>query len=83
MATVQQQYLRAAVLFGLADQAHSQIHYAIAGPIRALADAALATVQAALDPVVFAEAFATGQQMSLEEAFTTILAPTQPTSVPT
>lgn len=43
--------------------------------MRALADAALATVLAALDPVVFAEAFATGQQMSLEEAFATVLVP--------
>jgi hypothetical protein len=77
LATVQQQYLRAAILFGLADQVHSQIHYVIAGPVRALADAALATVQAALDSVVFAEALATGQQMALEEAFATILAPTQ------
>ena len=34
-----------------------------------------ATVQAALDPAVFAEAFAAGRQMSLAEAFTTILAP--------
>ena len=51
--------------------------------MRALADAALATVRASLDPVVFAEAFATGQQLSLEEAFATILAPTQPASVPT
>ena len=77
LATAQQQYLRAAALFGFADQAHSQIHDAIAGPVRALADAALATVRAALEPAVFAEAFATGQQMSLAEAFATILAPTQ------
>jgi hypothetical protein len=68
VATAQHQYLRAATLFGLADQVHSQINYAIAGPMRALADAAQATVQAALDPVVFAEAFITGQQMSLEQA---------------
>jgi len=54
---------------------HSQVHYEITGPVRALADAALATVREALDPVVFAEAFATGQQMALEEAFATILAP--------
>ena len=48
LATAQQQYPRAATLFGLADQIHSQVHYAIGGPMRALADAALATVQAAL-----------------------------------
>jgi hypothetical protein len=67
VATAQQQYLRAATLFGLADQMHSQIHYAIAGPIRTLADAAVATVQAALNPEVFAEAFTTGQRLSLEQ----------------
>jgi len=44
-ATAQGQHRRAATHFGLAKQAHSQIHYA------------------------------TGQQMSLEEAYTTILAP--------
>ncbi len=43
--------------------------------MRTLADVALATVQAALDAAVFAEAFATGRQMSLDEAFATIGAP--------
>ena len=71
----QQQHRRAAILFGLADHAHSQVHYAIGGPMRAPADAALVTVQAALEPAVFAEAFVAGRQMSLEEAFATILAP--------
>ncbi len=75
LATAQQQCQRAATLFGLADQVHSQIHYAIAGPVRSLADAALATVREMLDPAVFAAAFGTGQQLSLEEAYTTILAP--------
>ena len=75
LATGQQQYQRAATLFGLADQVHSQIHYAIAGPVRSLAVAALATVREMLDPAVFAAAFGTGQQLSLEEAYTTILAP--------
>lgn len=37
---------------------------------------ALATVQAALEPAAFAEAFAAGQQMALAEAFATLLAPT-------
>lgn len=73
VATAQGQYQRAATLFGLADQVHSQIHYAIAGPMRALADAALATVHEALNPALFAEAFAAGQQMTLAEAFATIL----------
>ena len=49
--------------------------------IRALADEALVTVQAALDPAIFAAAFETGRQLSLAEAFATILAPDH--SVPT
>ncbi|MFZ4657549.1 MAG: ATP-binding protein [Caldilineaceae bacterium] len=75
LATAQQHYQHAATLFGLADQAHSQIHYSIAGPMRALADHALTTVQAALEPAVFARAFAAGQRMPLEGAFTTLFAP--------
>ncbi|MEZ4866279.1 MAG: tetratricopeptide repeat protein [Caldilineaceae bacterium] len=72
LAVAQQQYLRSATLFGLAEAIHRQIHYAIGGPMRALADAALATVQAALEPAAFAEAFAAGQGMSLEQAFSVI-----------
>lgn len=72
LATAQQQYHCTATLFGVAHRWHSQIHHAIGGPMRALADSALATVQAALEPAVFAEAFAAGQQMSLEEAFATL-----------
>ena len=75
LATAQQRYPRAATLFGLADQMHSAIHHVIVGPMHALADAVLATVREALDPEVFAEAFHTGQQLSLSEAFATILAP--------
>ena len=44
--------------------------------MRSLAEAALATVRGVLNPAVFAQAFAAGQQLSLEEAFATILAPT-------
>lgn len=76
LAMAQQQYTRAATLFGLAEHMHGQIHHTIGGPIRALADAALATVQAALEPAAFAEAFAAGQQMTLEEAFVTLLSVT-------
>lgn len=72
LATAQHQYVRAATLFGLAEQAHSQIHHVIGGPMRALADEALATVQTALEPAAFAEAFAAGQQMILAEAFATL-----------
>jgi hypothetical protein len=45
-------YHRATTLFSLAEQAHNQIHCVISGPMRALADAALATVQAALESYV-------------------------------
>lgn len=75
MATAQQQYTSAAILFGLAGQAHSRIQAAIAGPIRELADEALAIVREALGAGRFDAAFATGQQLSLDEASTTILAP--------
>ncbi len=76
LATAQQQYQRAATLLGLADQMHRQLHYAIAGPMRELADAALATVQGALGTEDFDQAFAEGQRLSLEKAFATILIPT-------
>ncbi|MFN8494622.1 MAG: helix-turn-helix domain-containing protein [Caldilineaceae bacterium] len=76
LATAQQLYLRAATLFGLAEQMHSQVHYAIAGPIRSLADTALATVRSMLTAEVFAGAFTAGRQMALDEASATILAPT-------
>jgi predicted ATPase len=78
LATVKEQYRRAATLFGLAESTHNQIHQVISGPMRALADAALATVQAALEPAAFTEAFAAGQAMTLEAAFATILTPDQP-----
>ncbi len=76
LATAQAQYQRAALLFGLAEQANSQIHHAYAGLLRTQTDAALATVRAALDPAEFVEAFAAGQQLSLDEAFATVLHPT-------
>jgi hypothetical protein len=69
------------MLFGLAGQVHSQIHHVISGPMRALADAALLIVQTTLEPAAFAEAFAAGQQMTLEEAFATLLAPRPLSSV--
>jgi predicted ATPase/DNA-binding XRE family transcriptional regulator len=75
LATAQEQYSRAAMLFGLAEQISSQSHYRLVEPVRSLVDTALATVREALDPAIFAEAFATGHQLSLNEAFATILAP--------
>lgn len=75
LATAQQQYQRAATLFGLAEKAHSHIQHAVAGPMRDLADAALTTVRSELDTELFAQTFAAGQQLSLTEAFATLLAP--------
>jgi hypothetical protein len=42
---------------------HLFVHYVLAGPLRALADTALATVRAAVEPATFAEAFSAGQQI--------------------
>jgi hypothetical protein len=58
----------------LAEQAQCQIRYVIGRSMLSLADAALAKVQAALEPAVFAEAFTVGQRMTLAKAFTTLLA---------
>ena len=76
LATAQGQYERAAMLFGLAEQANSQTHHAYAGPLRSHTDTALATVRAALEPVVFVEAFAARERLSLGEALATLLHPT-------
>jgi hypothetical protein len=75
LATAQGVYLHAATLFGSADGICSRIPYELAGPARQLAEAALAKVRSALDPALFAGAFTAGEQLSLEEAFATILAP--------
>jgi len=82
LATAQGAYLRAAALFGLAERIRSQLQFEFAGPVRQLADAALATVRAALDPALFAEAFTAGQQLSLEEAFAAISASSSVTGAP-
>ncbi|MFN8491768.1 MAG: helix-turn-helix domain-containing protein [Caldilineaceae bacterium] len=73
LATAQQRCQQAATLFGLADQIHSQVHYAVAGPMRELADAALAAVRTRLGQEEFDRTFASGQQLSLKEAFATVL----------
>ncbi len=82
LATAQAAYPRAAALFGVAERMRNQLRYEFAGPVRLLADAALATAHAALDPALFAEAFAAGQQLSLEEAFATILVSSSGTGAP-
>ncbi|MBI3960158.1 MAG: tetratricopeptide repeat protein [Chloroflexi bacterium] len=69
LATAQEQYQQAAMFFGLAEEMGRRIGYRAPGPVRPHIDAALATVQAALEPALFAESFAAGQQMTLAEAF--------------
>ncbi len=80
LAAAQQHYQHAAALFGLAEQISSRLAYVVTGPRWSAMDTALATVRTTLEPLVFAEAFATGQQMALAEAFATILAPSSITS---
>jgi ATP/maltotriose-dependent transcriptional regulator MalT len=75
LATGQGQYVQAATLFGQAEAAHRQLHYVYRGPMLPLIETALATVRAALEPEAFATAFTAGQQISVEEAYATILAP--------
>jgi predicted ATPase/transcriptional regulator with XRE-family HTH domain len=74
VAAAQDAPLRAATLFGLADELRGRIHYELAGPARELADAALARVRAALKPASFADAYAAGQRLSLDEAAAMIMA---------
>ncbi len=73
LATAQQQYPRAATLFGLAEQVGRRIGYVPAGPVQPLNEAALVTVRQALEPAAFAAAFAAGQAMTLDSACATIL----------
>jgi predicted ATPase/DNA-binding SARP family transcriptional activator len=83
LAAAQQQWVRAATLFGLAEHLRVEIRHNLDAPLYPWVEAALATVRGALEPEVFVEAFAVGQQLSLEEAYATILAPSQVVGVPT
>ena len=69
--TLRKQFVPAATVFGIVRRLQLEIHHTFDGPIRPLAEAALATVQAALTPATFAEALNAGQQMTLAEAFAT------------
>jgi predicted ATPase/DNA-binding SARP family transcriptional activator len=73
LATERQQYQRAATLFGLAERVGRQIQYVYAGPTRSQVEAALATVHEKFDAALFVKAFSAGYQLSLAEAFATIL----------
>ncbi len=73
LATVQREPIRAATRFGLAEQVRRKVHYHGNRVTRPAVDDALAAVQGALEPAVFAVAFASGREMTLEEAFATKL----------
>lgn len=73
LAAQQESYLLAATRLGLAEQIAKRIGYADRTPMRPQIDACAAAICAALEPAIFAEAFAAGQQMTLDEAFATIL----------
>ncbi len=73
LATARQQFARAVTLFGLTERVRVEIHHTLDAPMRPLVEAALATVHAALEPAVFAEAFSTGQQLSLTQAFASVI----------
>jgi hypothetical protein len=71
----QEEYGRAATLLGLAQQKRSRTRYELVEPVRIVVETALATVREMLGIEVFVEAFTMGQQLSLDEAFATLLAP--------
>jgi predicted ATPase/DNA-binding NarL/FixJ family response regulator/transcriptional regulator with XRE-family HTH domain len=68
LATAQQHFLHAATLFGLAEQVRRHTRYEAVGPVRSLTDSALAVVRKALSAELFAEAWAAGRSMPLEQA---------------
>ncbi|MEZ4733887.1 MAG: hypothetical protein R3E79_42895 [Caldilineaceae bacterium] len=76
LAAQQAHYLLAATRLGLAEQIAKRIGYADKTPMRQAIDTCATAIRTALEPAVFAEAFATGQGMRLAAAFTILLAPT-------
>ncbi|MEZ4617421.1 MAG: hypothetical protein R2867_18185 [Caldilineaceae bacterium] len=73
LAMVRQQYQHAVALFGLAEVTRQRTYCTLVAPVRAQVDAELAKVRTLLDPALFAEALARGQQIPLSDAFTTML----------
>lgn len=81
LATAQANFFAAATRFGLAERLRAEIQHAMDAPMRPLVASALATVQAALEPAAFTEAFAAGQHLSMTQAFATILPETATTII--
>lgn len=63
-----QHHSQAAMLLGLAEELRLRAHVTLVEPVRAQVDAALATVQTALEPAAFA--FAAGGRTTMTTAFT-------------
>lgn len=91
LAVIRQHYQQAVALFGFAEVTRQRVYCTLVEPVRAQVDADLARARAMLDPVLYAEAFAMGQQLALNDPFTmqlvqalpafsslTAAAPTQP-----
>jgi hypothetical protein len=70
LAVARKRFRRAAVLCGVAEEMRVNTHCTLVAPVRTQVDAALAAVQAALDPMTFADAFAAGRHLTQVEAFT-------------
>lgn len=69
LAMERQEYGQAALLLGVAEETRLRAGVTLVASLRAQVDAALATVHPALGQAKFADAFAAGQQMTLEEVF--------------
>ncbi len=81
LAAQQRDYVLSATRLGLAEQIAKRIGYAGKTPMRPQIDACAAVLSGALEPTTFAEAFAAGQQMTLTEAFATILVASPQTAI--
>ncbi len=75
LATARGNDTRAAMLFGLAQAIRNRSGVELRGAMRSLEDAAMESLHTRLDALSFAAAFAAGQQLSLEDAFATIMIP--------
>jgi len=73
LAAARQEYRDAAMLLGLVEETRVRTHFKLVEPVRARFDAVQATVQAALGPATFVEAYVAGREMGLEEAFATVM----------
>lgn len=70
LAVVRQHYQHAVALFSFAEVTRQRVYCILVEPVRAQVDADLTKARAMLDPSLFTEASAIGQQMALNDAFT-------------